>query len=150
VISLQDYLGSSSGIAGCTVLNKTTHSSRFVDSILRFFIQDGFYTEIARGSNSMAYYWYGLDHMSRFDDASVKSFFSVERLFSPAGGGFFFDTNALHRVRVDGQRQRDAVVVEIANVHKLREIPMTSCGSQGLDVGRGFGFPHRYHRRPGF
>lgn len=112
--------------------------------------EDGFYTEIARGSNSMAYYWYGLDHMSRFDDASVKSFFSVERLFSPAGGGFLFDTNALHRVRVDGQRQRDAVVVEIANVQKLREIPMTSCGSQGLDVGRGFRFPHRYHRRPGF
>eukprot|EP00435_Cladocopium_sp_Y103_P071002 s625_g36.t1 len=113
--------------------------------------EDGFYTEIARGSNSMAYYWYDLDHMSRFDDASVKSFFSVERLFSPAGGGFLFDTNALHRVRVDGQKQRDAVVVEISNVQKLREIPMTSCGSQGLDVGRGFPFPHRFsQRRTGF
>ena len=98
----------------------------------------------------MAYYWYGLDHMSRFDDASVKSFFSVERLFSAAGGGFLFDTNALHRVRVDGQRQRDAVVVEIANVRKLREIPMTSCGSQGLDGDVGFRFPHRHQRRPGF
>lgn len=97
----------------------------------------------------MAYYWYGLDHMSRFDDASVKSFFSVERLFSLAGGGFLFDTNALHRVRVDGQRQRDAVVVEISNVQKLQfpqeKIPVTSCGSQGLDVGRGFRFP-RYQR----
>ena len=100
----------------------------------------------------MTYYWYGLDHMSRFDDPSVQSLFHIERLFSPRGGGFLFDTNALHRVRV-GRQKRDALVVEISNAQKLRENipPMTSCRGFQSSAPVGFRFPHRRfrQRRPG-
>ncbi|CAJ1396818.1 unnamed protein product [Effrenium voratum] len=120
--------------------------------------EDGFPTEIARGSQSLAYYWYGPAHMSRFSPQAVASAFSVERLLSFRGGGFLFDTNAIHRAKLDGPappQPRDAVVLEIANRHKLQEkIP-----SQGpcpepktyrlQDVT--FPFPHRRfrQRRPG-
>eukprot|EP00913_Durusdinium_trenchii_P000510 g466.t1 len=82
--------------------------------------EDGYYTEIARGSQSLAYYWYGPAHMSRFDDASVEASFSIEKILSRRGGGFLFDTNTIHRAKVEGPGQlRDAVIVELANAHKM-------------------------------
>jgi len=92
----------------------------------------------------MAYYWYGSAAASRFDDAFIQSSFVVEKLLSPRGGGFLFDTNTIHRGRVDGPHlQRDAVVVEIANSHKLRErIPAEGpCPEKGTHTVRGVRFP---------
>merc|ERR1712183_843348 len=77
-------------------------------------------TKIAKGSQSTAFYNYG-DNTSftRFADDYVEANFETMNLFGPRGGGFLFDTNAIHRATVDGMhKSRNTIILEFHDEEK--------------------------------
>ena len=57
---------------------------------------------------------------SRFDDDWVALNYEIQNMGGPKGGGFVFDTNALHKGEVDGgNRSRLAVILEFHRHGKL-------------------------------
>ena len=56
---------------------------------------------------------------SRYSDSYVQSHFDAVDMTGPAGGGFVFDTNSLHRGVVIGSRPRKTVILEFHGHGKL-------------------------------
>lgn len=71
-------------------------------------------TQIAAGSHTTRYYTHGEPWtlLSRFSDAYVRSRHRVASLTGRAGGGFVFDTNALHKGLRVGNGTRTVVILE--------------------------------------
>ena len=69
---------------------------------------------------------------SRFNDSYVRSNYRVESMVGPKGGGFIFDTNAVHKGEVRGSLARTALVIELT--------PATKC--QGRTSGTHFRDAH--------
>ena len=79
-------------------------------------------TLIAARSRNTLYYTHNLPWrlLSRYSDGWVRQQHRVEQMVGPGGGGFLFDTNALHKGEVDGgNRSRLAVILEFHRHGKL-------------------------------
>ena len=82
---------------------------------------DGRPTIVAPGSHKL---WYGLHSTparitSRFNEAFVREHFSPVPMTGRGGGGFIFDTNALHRGEHIGRRNRTTLILEFHAHGKL-------------------------------
>ena len=55
---------------------------------------------------------------SRFDDEWVESNYEIQSMGGPKGGGFVFDTNALHRGVVAGTQPRSVLILEFNDAAK--------------------------------
>lgn len=77
-------------------------------------ITDEHPTAVAVGSHDTFYYSYHALHESRFDDDWVRNNYNVSLMTGPAGGGFVFDTNTLHRGGTLGaKRRRLTLILEV-------------------------------------
>lgn len=76
---------------------------------------------IAPGTHHTAYYTYEHEdlQLSRFADAHVRKHHRVVPMLGPRGGGFLFDSNALHKIEMEGSVSRQAVVLEWHAHHKV-------------------------------
>ena len=81
-------------------------------------------TLVAARSHNMFYYTHGnpWNLLSRYSEPWVRKQYHVEPMLAPGGGGFIFDTNALHRGEVRGNRTRLAVILEFHAWGKIRGI----------------------------
>jgi len=69
-------------------------------------------TEVAPGSQTIAYYNYKIPGTNRFDNSFVRSRFAQpQAMKGKRGGGFIFDTNSVHRGNIETKRQEDRDVV---------------------------------------
>eukprot|EP00403_Amphidinium_massartii_P011497 CAMPEP_0178409418 /NCGR_PEP_ID=MMETSP0689_2-20121128/20453_1 /TAXON_ID=160604 /ORGANISM="Amphidinium massartii, Strain CS-259" /LENGTH=440 /DNA_ID=CAMNT_0020030561 /DNA_START=46 /DNA_END=1365 /DNA_ORIENTATION=+ len=83
---------------------------------------NGHPTEVARGSQTVAYYTYPInDHKkSRFKNDFVNDEYEIVQMLGPRGGGFMFDTNTVHRGNIEGkQLWRDTIIIDIGSTEKL-------------------------------
>ena len=82
---------------------------------------DGRPTQVARGTANTVYYYLAEPWAltSRYNDSYIQSHFETIDMTGPAGGGFIFDTNSLHRGVVVGNRPRRTVVLEFHGHGKL-------------------------------
>ena len=88
-------------------------------------------TEIARGSQRTLYYDYEHGGASRFRHEFVDANYDVETLTGVRGEGFVFDTNAIHRARVEEAAssrsvvmfEMDAVAKSTALRNRTRHVP---------------------------
>lgn len=91
-------------------------------------------TEIARDSHRTIFYSYHRLKESRYNDSWVRSNYDVDTMTGPAGGGFIFDTNSIHRgggftpkkssslqQRVN-QQQRTVIIFEMNDRRKSIEL----------------------------
>ena len=71
-------------------------------------------TEIASGTHNTMYWSHDSHyfHLSRFSDESVRQHHNVAAMHGARGGGFLFDTNAMHRIQMDGDLGRLVVTLE--------------------------------------
>lgn len=79
-------------------------------------------TEVARGSQDTLYYSYHDNWEARFDDAYVQRNYATEAMVGRRGGGFIFDTNAIHRGVVNGTQSRTVVILEFNEAKKSTEL----------------------------
>lgn len=84
-------------------------------------LADGRPTQVARGTANTIYYYLAEPWAltSRYSDSYVQSHFDAVDMTGPAGGGFVFDTNSLHRGVVLGNRPRKTVILEFHGHGKL-------------------------------
>ena len=84
-------------------------------------LADGRPTQVARGTANTVYYYLAEPWAltSRYNDTYVQSHFDAIDMTGPAGGGFVFDTNSLHRGVVIGNRPRKTVILEFHGHGKL-------------------------------
>ncbi len=59
---------------------------------------------------------------SRFDDEWVARNYDIVSMGGPKGGGFVFDTNALHRGVTRGDTPRSVLILEFNNAAKDAEL----------------------------
>lgn len=78
-------------------------------------------TRCATGTANTVYYYLAEPWAltSRYNDSYVQSHFGAINMTGPAGGGFVFDTNALHRGVSAGARPRTTVILEFHGHGKL-------------------------------
>lgn len=82
-------------------------------------------TMIAQGTHN--YTWFGMQNYAptRFRDDWVKLTYGEERLMkmtAPKGGGFFFDTNTIHRGDIDGiHSARNVIIVEYHTKKRIED-----------------------------
>ena len=104
---------------------------------------DGRPTLIAEASHRTHYYDYKDLLQSRFADSYVEENYAVTALTGPRGGGFLFNTNAIHKGRVDGARERTVVIADFISLAKnrtLAEIAFNGpCGQPRSAKARGLG-----------
>ena len=83
--------------------------------------------QIAAGSHRTLYFTHDepASLLSRFSDAYVRSTHPVHTLTGRRGGGFLFDSNALHRAQTAGAVSRTAVVLEF---HPHGKVPRLARG----------------------
>ena len=78
--------------------------------------EDSHPTQIAEGTHNTLYYTTGMKKGGRYREQYVKDNHPIKTLTGPRGGGFIFDTNALHRgLReggVVGKKGRTVVILE--------------------------------------
>ena len=79
-------------------------------------------TQVARGSHKTLYWSYHDMGESRFDDDWVARNYEIQNMGGPKGGGFVFDTNALHRGVVSGNTPRSVLILEFNNAAKDAEL----------------------------
>jgi hypothetical protein len=84
-------------------------------------LADGRPTQVARGTANTVYYYLAEPWAltSRYNDSYVQSHFDAIDMTGPAGGGFVFDTNSLHRGLVIGNRPRKTVILEFHGHGKI-------------------------------
>jgi len=89
---------------------------------------DGRPTCVADASHNPFYYTHGEPWrlLSRFKDDWVRAHYNETCMTGRAGGGFIFDTNSLHRGRVEGVRPRTAVLLEFHQHNKV--VPLKRVG----------------------
>ena len=68
-------------------------------------------TEIARGTHNTLYYSHHVTGESRFADEFVRANYDVVAMKGRKGGGFVFDTNALHRGVTRGLKDRNVLIL---------------------------------------
>lgn len=140
---LDAYLGSDDALAcsyGYTALrlNNGTSPANYVSSLwhhdrvgrrlkLFLFLHDvhpveGRPTVVARGTHNFV--WYSASGIldSRFDDAWIEANFETVPMGGKRGGGFLFDTNALHVGKWEGTNARSAVIVELDRQGRCRTL----------------------------
>ena len=110
-------------------LSSTWHHDRCGRRLKLFiFLQDvyagGRPTLVAKESHNTLYYAYGNPWalLSRYSDPWVRSRYHVEPMHGPRGGGFMFDTNALHKGEARGQRSRLTVILEFHGHGKVPKL----------------------------
>ena len=79
-------------------------------------------TQVARGSHRTLYWSYHDMGESRFDDEWVARNYDIVSMGGPKGGGFVFDTNALHRGVTRGDTPRSVLILEFNNAAKDAEL----------------------------
>ncbi|KAG8465107.1 hypothetical protein KFE25_012470 [Diacronema lutheri] len=89
-------------------------------------------TVVARGTHN--YVWYSASGMvdSRFDGGWVEAHFDAVPMDGPRGGGFLFDTNALHVGRWQGAHPRSVVIVELDREGRCRGL--IGSGSDAIEA----------------
>mmetsp|Transcript_2212 Transcript_2212/g.3511 ORF Transcript_2212/g.3511 Transcript_2212/m.3511 type:complete len:529 (+) Transcript_2212:119-1705(+) len=86
-------------------------------------------TEVANRTHNLVY-WHFEDYFtSRYDNEYVQKNFDIHQLGGPRGGGFIFDTNAIHRGSPFGNKMRETIILEYHNEYKCPAIH-----SLGLNV----------------
>eukprot|EP00403_Amphidinium_massartii_P025698 CAMPEP_0178391554 /NCGR_PEP_ID=MMETSP0689_2-20121128/11225_1 /TAXON_ID=160604 /ORGANISM="Amphidinium massartii, Strain CS-259" /LENGTH=462 /DNA_ID=CAMNT_0020012105 /DNA_START=68 /DNA_END=1456 /DNA_ORIENTATION=+ len=160
------YLGSSVVMSGYKIhhLGQQVSADQYISghwhndgcgSRLKLFVylddvrENGHPTEIARGTQRLAYYNYGYaktEHR-RYNTDYVNSEYEVVPMLGNKGGGFMFDTNTVHRGNVVGrQLSRDVVIIDFESIEKMQHRPKlgTSSGCPDQDlfpVGTEYSFP---------
>jgi hypothetical protein len=90
-------------------------------------------TVIAVGTHQ--YVWYSAlgDFDSRYNASWIADNFDIEPLGGPRGGGFLFDTNALHVGSFEGSEARSVVILEIDRQDRCAQLalPFSPCPSAG-------------------
>ena len=79
-------------------------------------------TQVAKGTQNLLYYTHGepWQLLSRYSDKHVRSRHDVISLAGGAGGGFLFDTNALHKALYrEGNFSRTVVIMEFQPHNKV-------------------------------
>ena len=135
------YLGSDTEITGYEVLRLTDglatesqyisgywHHDRCGHRLKAFvFLHDvsrdgGRPTEVVKGSQNTLYYSYHDNWEARFEDKYVQANYETAAMVGPKGGGFIFDTNAIHRGVVNGTQSRTVVILELNRAKKSAEL----------------------------
>jgi hypothetical protein len=75
-------------------------------------------TQVARGSHKTLYWSYHDMGESRFSDDWVARNYDIVSMGGPKGGGFVFDTNALHRGVLKGDAPRSVLILEFNDAAK--------------------------------
>ena len=73
---------------------------------------------MARGSHRTLYWSYHDMGESRFSDDWVARNYDIVSMGGPKGGGFVFDTNALHRGVLKGDAPRSVLILEFNDAAK--------------------------------
>ena len=79
-------------------------------------------TQVARGSHNTLYWSYHDMGESRFSDVWVERNYEIVSMGGQKGGGFVFDTNALHRGVARGDTPRSVLILEFNNAAKDAEL----------------------------
>ena len=79
-------------------------------------------TQVARGSHNTLYWSYHDMGESRFSDVWVERNYEIVSMGGQKGGGFVFDTNALHRGVTRGDTPRSVLILEFNNAAKDAEL----------------------------
>ena len=101
-------------------------------------------TTIASGTHNTMYYTHSaaLFDLSRYSDEHVRKHHQVEAMRGLRGGGFIFDTNALHKIEMSGSEPRLVLVLEFHPHGKVpalvRHFPDSPCPSRGKLFGNLF------------
>lgn len=75
---------------------------------------------IVRRTHKMLYYDYDAYAASRYSDAYVHASYPPPlSMLGDVGDGFCFDTNSIHQGSLGGSRQRDSLVLEFHDKHKV-------------------------------
>lgn len=94
--------------------------------------EDGHPLKVARGSHNTLYYDHTLRPVeaTRIDANWVKAHHEVVSMTGRAGGGYIFDTNALHKGELEGTRERRLVMLEFHPHGKALTMHASSCPSR--------------------
>lgn len=92
-------------------------------------------TTIAAGTHNTMYYSHSSQFfdLSRYSDEHVRKHHRVEAMHGLRGGGFIFDTNALHKIEMIGSDPRLLLALEFhphGKVPALRRFPDNPCPSR--------------------
>ena len=66
---------------------------------------------------------------SRFADKYVRANYNAVPMTGKRGGGFIFDTNAIHRGEMSGVRSRTVLLVEFMEEHKFKPLKHVGMGA---------------------
>lgn len=108
---------------------------------LKDVVPESYPTQIATGTNSLWYYWYGGPNGRTTRHPShtfVESKYNIATITGKRGGGFIFDSNSLHRATPTGSAER---LVAFLEFHVHGKIPQLN--------GRGVPCPNRALTVPG-
>ncbi len=83
-------------------------------------------TQVARGSHRTLYWSYHDMGESRFSDEWVARNYDIVNMGGPKGGGFVFDTNALHRGVISGNTPRSVLILEFNDAAKDADLARVS------------------------
>ena len=83
-------------------------------------------TLVAKASHRTLYFNHDTLVLSRFSDAYVEASYDVAAMTGPKGGGFLFDTNAVHRGDVDGKEPRTVIIADYIQLPKMRAFSTTN------------------------
>ena len=96
---------------------------------------------MARGSHRTLYWSYHDMGESRFDDEWVESNYEIQNMGGPKGGGFVFDTNALHRGVTKGDVPRTVLILEFNDAAKDAELAQAAATFRSKHPTKAFPCP---------
>jgi hypothetical protein len=78
-------------------------------------------TQIAAATHNTAYYTHEtvFFDLSRYSDEAVRTHHRIRAMHGPRGGGFIFDSNALHKIEMNGSAPRMVLTLEFHPHRKL-------------------------------
>lgn len=79
-------------------------------------------TQVTNGTHNLVYYAFETYATSRYDHGFIADNFEIHKLGGKRGGGFIFDTNAIHRGSPVGYLKRETVILEYHNAYKCPAI----------------------------
>lgn len=123
--------------------------------------ENGLTTEIAAGSQTSLKYtysnvWTTGSPRPWFQEERVHKAWRVDTITGPAGGGFIFDPNALHRAAAyKGHLARDVVVIDVSSAFKAEvgipsapfQSPCPSVAWRTESVNKRFEYPEKGYGR---
>ena len=74
---------------------------------------------VANASHRTHYFSYDWLKGSRFADKYVRENYDIVPMTGKRGGGFIFNTNAIHKGEMSGARSRTVLLVEFMEAHKI-------------------------------